>query len=283
MVDLKTALEIGIERLLKKEYNNPMLEAKLLLAYVLGIDKDDLFFRLSEEIPEDKLEKYYELLEKRASGYPVQYILGNQEFMGLEFEVGEGILVPRPDTETLVENIIKIAEEKYSGKLIRILDMCTGSGAIAVSLAKYIPNSMVDAADISDKAVKTAEKNAEKNQTDDRLSVIKSDLFENIKRDYEIIVSNPPYIETEVLKTLQTEVSEYEPKLALDGGEDGLDFYRKIIKESPKHLKEDGVLGLEIGYNQGKAVSELMRPFFYNIEIIKDLGGNDRVVIGFKI
>ncbi len=283
MVDLKTALEIGIERLLKKEYNNPMLEAKLLLAYVLGIDKDDLFFRLSEEIPEDKLEKYYELLEKRASGYPVQYILGNQEFMGLEFEVGEGILVPRPDTETLVENIIKIAEEKYSGKLIRILDMCTGSGAIAVSLAKYIPNSMVDAADISDKAVKTAEKNAEKNQTDDRLSVIKSDLFENIKRDYEIIVSNPPYIETEVLKTLQTEVSEYEPKLALDGGEDGLDFYRKIIKESPKYLKEDGVLGLEIGYNQGKAVSELMRPFFYNIEIIKDLGENDRVVIGFKI
>lgn len=283
MVDLKTALEIGIERLLKKEYNNPMLEAKLLLAYVLGIDKDDLFFRLSEEIPEDKLEKYYELLEKRASGYPVQYILGNQEFMGLEFEVGEGILVPRPDTETLVENIIKIAEEKYSGKLIRILDMCTGSGAIAVSLAKYIPNSMVDAADISDKAVKTAEKNAEKNQTDDRLSVIKSDLFENIKRDYEIIVSNPPYIETEVLKTLQTEVSEYEPKLALDGGEDGLDFYRKIIKESPKYLKEDGVLGLEIGYNQGKAVSELMKPFFYNIEIIKDLGGNDRVVIGFKI
>ncbi|MDO5707650.1 MAG: peptide chain release factor N(5)-glutamine methyltransferase [Andreesenia angusta] len=281
MVKIKTALEIGIERLVKREYNNPMLEVKLLLAYVLGMDKNELFFRLEEEISDEKLNEFYTLLEKRVKGYPIQYIIGNQEFMGLDFKVEEGILIPRPDTEVLVENIIKIAENRYKGKIIRILDLCTGSGAIAISLAKYLSNSLVDAVDISDSAIEIARHNAIKNRVDDRVNIIKSDLFENIKRKYNIIVSNPPYIETETIDSLQIEVSEYEPRIALDGGKDGLKFYKEIIKQSVNYIEEDGILGFEIGHNQGKIVSELMNIDFYNIEIIKDLAKNDRVVIGY--
>lgn len=280
---IRKLLEIGIESLTDKEYNNPMLEAKLLLAYVLNTEKDELFFRLNEEVATREVEEYYRLIVKRKEGYPIQYILGNQEFMGLEFKVKEGVLIPRSDTEILVENIIKIAEEKYRGKLIRILDLCTGSGAIGISLAKYIPNSLVDISDISDIALRIAEENSKHNETFDRINIIKSDLFENIKREYDIIVSNPPYIETDSIDGLQLEISKYEPRLALDGGKNGLDFYKKIVKESIKFLKEDGALGFEIGFNQGKAVEYLMKPFFYNIEIFNDLGGKQRTIIGFKI
>lgn len=282
MVDIKKALELGIEYLGKTEYNNPMLEAKLLLAYVLGKDKDKLFFCLNETVEEDKYKEYNRLLEKRKSGYPIQYIIGTQEFMCLEFKTDENVLIPRPDTETLVENVIKIAEEKYYGKTIRILDLCTGTGAIGISLATYLPLAMVDCVDISDIAVNLARENSVLNRVDDRVEVFKSDLFSEVKREYDIIVSNPPYIETDVIQTLQTEVAVYEPKLALDGGEDGLDFYKQITKESVDYIKEDGILAFEIGYNQGAVVKALMEIDYYDVEIIKDLGENDRVVLGFK-
>lgn len=282
MVDIKKALELGIEYLGEREYTNPMLEAKMLLGYVLKCDKDRLFFHLSDEVKKEDLEEYYRLIEKRKTGYPIQYIIGSQEFMGMNFLMDENVLIPRPDTETLVENVIKVSEEKYKNKIIRILDLCTGTGAIGISLAKYIPNAMVDCVDISDYAINIAIKNARNNEVDDRVNVFKSDLFSDISKAYDIIVSNPPYIETDIIDTLQIEVAKYEPKLALDGGKDGLEYYKKIIKESVNYINEDGILAFEIGYNQGKIVKALMEIDYYGIEIIKDLGDNDRVVMGYR-
>lgn len=255
-------------RTLLKENNIDEREARLLLAFSLEIPIQKLLIQKTCTLRE--YSKYMKIINKRASGIPYAYIVGHKEFMKLDFEVNKNVLIPRDDTEILVQEVIKLNKKK-------ILDMCTGSGCIAISLAKYIEDSIVDAVDISEKALTIAKVNAKKNNV--CVNFIKSNLFTEVEEKYEIIVSNPPYIKTEDLRDLQLEVKN-EPMKALDGGKTGLYFYKKIIKEAPKYLKPNGILALEIGYDQAKDVSNLLSKNGYeNIEVIKDLSGNDRTII----
>ena len=205
--------------------------------------------------------------------------------MGLDFFVKEGVLIPRPDTETLVEEIIDLCKDK--SEKIDILDIGTGSGAITVSLAKYIENSKVMSFDISDIPLEVGKINAINNKVDNKIEFIKSDLFSAIQdkqKQFDVIVSNPPYIPKKDIETLHTQVKDYEPYNALEGGEDGLDFYRNITKESVKYLKQDGILAYEVGHDQAEDVSEIMKSYGYTkIYKKKDIQGIDRVVIGFKL
>lgn len=254
-------------RLILKENNVNEREARLLLAFSLEVGVEKLLTK--KECSLREYSKYMQIISKRVAGIPYAYIVGHKEFMRLDFEVNKNVLIPRDDTEILVEEVIKLNRK-------RILDMCTGSGCIAISLAKYIKDAEVDAADISEKALTIAEVNAKKNGVD--VKFIKSNLFENITDRYDVIASNPPYIRTEDLKSLQEEVKN-EPIKALDGGVTGLYFYKNIISNAQKYLNEDGVLAFEIGYNQAIDVSNLLKENGYkNIEVIKDLAGNDRVV-----
>ena len=222
---------------------------------------------------------YNSKIEKVKNGYPLQYITNNQEFMKLNFYVNDDVLIPQPDTEILVEEVIKICKTKYKEGPIMVLDLCTGSGAIAISIKKYVDNVEITATDISNNALKVAIKNANLNNVD--IKFITSNMFEKINDKYDIIVSNPPYIEKEILRTLSKNV-QYEPTLALDGGTDGLSFYREISKNSYKYLKKDGYLALEIGYNQKNSVIDILEKEnrYKNIINIKDLSNNDRVIIG---
>ena len=217
-----------------------------------------------------------QIVEKRLKHIPIAYIFGKTNFYGYDLRVNENVLIPRLDTEVLVEKLVD--DIKSQREKVSVLDIGTGSGAIIIATKKETDANCY-AVDISEKALMVAKENAKQNNAE--IEFIKSDLFENIsnlKVDY--IVSNPPYIETEVVKTLEPEVVSNEPNLALDGGEDGLNFYRIIVKEAKNHLNKSGRLYFEIGYNQGKSVSALMKEDFENIEVIKDYGGNDRVVRG---
>ena len=263
------------------------IKLKILIEYVFKISKEKLILKYKDEINDKKVEEFRKLLKKLENGIPIQYIINNQEFMGLNFYVDENVLIPQPDTEILVEEVIKIAETKTTSNQtiinnnLQILDMCTGSGAIAVSLASYIDKSEIDAVDISQKALEITEKNAKENKVEKKIKEIESNLYKNIgEKKYDIIVSNPPYIKHEVIKKLDKQVQK-EPLIALDGGDDGLEFYRKIIKQSPKYLKKDGYLCLEIGYDQKDEVINLLNTEnkYKNIYSKKDLYGNDRIVI----
>lgn len=282
MVTIEKLLRDGIEILDQREYNTPLLDAELILCYILQKDRIYLHLNRKIEVSSEISEKFYQLAKKRNEGYPLQYITNTQEFMGLEFYVREGVLVPRPDTETLVEKTIKIAQSEFKNKEIKILDIGTGSGAIGVSLAYYIKNSTVTAIDISSIAIETANINAKKHKLNN-IKVVKCDIFDNIFLEkYNIVVSNPPYIERNVIPTLQTEVSIYEPKLALDGGIDGLNYYRRIAEVFKEIHEEGGVLSVEIGSNQKEAVEKIFEEtgLFKTIQTDKDLSGNDRVVTG---
>ena len=229
-----------------------------------------------EQFSSDEMNKIMAAVEKRLKHIPLGYIFGKSYFYGREFIVNENVLIPRLDTEVLVEKLVE--DIKTQNGKVSVLDIGTGSGAIIIATKKET-DAKCYAVDVSEKALEVAKENAKLNNAE--IEFIKSDLFENIsnlKVDY--IVSNPPYIETEVVKTLEPEVVLNEPNLALDGGEDGLDFYRKIVKDSKNHLNKKGRLYFEIGYNQGESVSSLMKDDFENIEVIKDYGGNDRVVKG---
>lgn len=259
-------------------------KARRLLAYSLNKSKEYLMVHEDEEINEKLYNLFFEKINRLKENEPIQYILENQEFMGFDFYVDKNVLIPQPDTENLVEEVIQIANsfDRYEIKAPKILDLCTGSGAIAISLAKLIPNAIVYASDISKDALKIAEENSIKNCAN--VLFLQSDLFKQIFKDYrfEIIVSNPPYIKSEVISNLSKEVQK-EPHLALDGGNDGLDFYREIAKESKKYLKEDGYLALEIGYDQRLDVEKILEENnFKNIYSRKDLSGNDRVVVAQK-
>ena len=268
--------------------DSPRLDVEVMLMKVLGdVDKLYLHMNLNKEIDEDKLTEFKKMAEDRKSGRPVAYIVGNREFMGLDFYVQEGVLIPRPDTETLVDEIINICSAKeYKEKdRIDILDIGTGSGAITVGLAYYIKNSFVKSFDISDIALEIGAKNAKSNGVDDRTEFIKSDVFSSLEGEVlDIIVSNPPYIRKDVIPTLHTQVKDYEPYNALEGGDDGLDFYRSITEGSVKYLKKGGILAYEVGHDQAEDVSNIMKSYGYEkIYTKKDLPGIDRVVIGTKL
>ena len=287
MVTIEKLLKNGTEIIKQRDYNNPLLDVQLILSYLLQKDKIYLHLHRNDEINDEIARKFYDMATKRNDGYPLQYMTNTQEFMGLEFYIQEGILVPRPDTETLVEKIINYVNNnslKMKDKNINILDIGTGSGAIAVSLGYYLKNSLVTAMDISDTAIETTSINIKKHNLNN-IVTLKGDIFnfnfDNIK--YDIVVSNPPYIERDIISTLPIEVSVYEPKLALDGGTDGLDYYRQIVKIFEKIHKENAILSVEIGFDQKDTVTEIFNNanLFKTIECYKDLGGNDRVVSGF--
>jgi release factor glutamine methyltransferase len=253
--------------------------ARILLANELKTSKEYLTIHDLLELEDCVKEKYFNNIDKLCSGYPLQYITNNQEFMGMKFYVDENVLIPQPDTEVLVEETIKICDI-IKKKPLKILDLCTGSGAIAISIAKKCKNAFITATDISEKALKIAERNAKVNNVD--IKFIQSDLFEKINDKFNIIVSNPPYIETGIIKTLPKDVQN-EPHIALDGGKDGLDFYRKIAEKSSDFLDVNGILLLEIGYNQKNEVERILKNKYKDIYCIKDYAENDRVVIAKKI
>ncbi len=266
------------KRFADAEIDTPLLDAQLIIGKAANMNKAKLLTYPDKELSDDEIEKIKEMCVKRIKRMPMQYILGMCEFMGLNFKVNKSTLIPRGDTEVLVEKAINII---YRDGFKSVLDIGTGSGAIAVSIAKYTDTD-VTAVDISDGAIETAKENAKNNHVNVRF--IKSDLFKNVEGKYDIILSNPPYIEKNVIKTLQPDVKDYEPISALDGGDDGLDFYRRIINDVNEHLNDKGCIIFEIGYNQGKAVKKLLEEAgFKRVAIKKDLAGHDRVVISYKV
>lgn len=250
------------------------LEAFYILEHVLNISRSSYFLRKAEEVSQEVCNSCIEIAKERSGHRPLQYILGTQEFMGLNFYVNENVLIPRQDTEGLVEQVLALTKGTE-----RVLDLCTGSGCIGISLKKHKSSLQVTAADISTKALKVAEKNAKALEAD--ITFLESDLFDKITGTFDFIVSNPPYIKSDVIPTLMPEVRDNEPLLALDGKEDGLYFYRRIVQESKGYLNPDGMLCLEIGYDQGSAVAELMKAQgFIQVRVEQDLCGLDRNVYG---
>ncbi len=275
---LKELLEKGSLELKMNNINEPKIKARLLMQYILNKPREYLLVHDDEVIKKDDEEKYLANIKKIIKGMPLQHITHSQEFMKMNFYVDENVLIPRQDTECLVEETIKIANKVNAKKF---LDLCTGSGIIAVSIAKYVKDSNVTALDISAKALEIAKLNSKKNEVEDKITFVKSNLFESLgKEKYDIIVSNPPYIKKDVLKTLDNDVQN-EPHIALDGGYDGLDFYRKIIAHAYEYLKYNGYLCLEIGYDQKEDVISLLEEDgkYANITCIKDLYDNDRAII----
>ena len=272
---IEEAVKLGKENLIKENVEEALLKTRLLLCYILDKPKEYLIINSKEILSKKEEKSFLEALEKLKAGYPLQYITHKQFFRNCEIYVDESVLIPRPDTEILVEEVLKLIRKKET---LSILDLCTGSGAIAISLAKET-NSKITATDISQKALDIARKNAKLNNT--KINFIQGDLFENIPKEnkFDIIVSNPPYIETETIKDLSKEVKN-EPIIALDGGIDGLDFYRRIAFKAKNFLNADGYLALEIGYNQKAEVYKiLLENRFTEILSVKDFSGNDRVII----
>lgn len=270
---------------LEEMSDTPRLDVEMMLQKALGdVDRIYIHMNINKEVPDEQMELFKKLMKDRLNGRPIAYIVENREFMGLDFYVKEGVLIPRPDTEVLVEEIIELCKGKEE---VSILDIGTGSGAITVSLAKYIQNAQVTSFDISEIPLEVGYKNAISNGVDSKIKFVQSDLFsaingKNIK--YDVIVSNPPYIPKKDMTTLHTQVKDYEPYNALEGGEDGLDFYRDITEQSNIYLKQDGILAYEVGHDQAIDVSRIMKEQGYSkIYTKKDIQGIERVVIGFKL
>lgn len=269
-------LEIGIEKLKKSQIEEPISIARRIMCFVLKKDKIYLVTNGNEEVEQSTEIEFLEAILKIQKHIPIQYITKKQEFMKMDFYVDENVLIPQPDTEIVVEEAIDIIN---SNKLSEVLDMCTGSGILAICIAKYTDASSITAVDTSEKALEVAEKNAISNNVNTKIEFIKSDMFENISEKFDLIISNPPYIKTDVIKTLSQEVKN-EPILALDGGTDGLDFYNIIAENAKKYLNKNGYLVLEIGYNQKTEVINLLEAQGYSeIRVIKDMGKNDRVIV----
>lgn len=280
-MNINELLIYGRKYLLDSNIEDVPLKVRLLLEHILNMNKYELVINHTQEIDELKINEYKNGLEKIKNNMPIQYITNHQEFMKLNFYVDENVLIPQPDTEILVEQVITYCNNNSLTTPIKILDLCTGSGAIAISLAKYIDNCEIYASDISSKAIQIAKLNAEKNLIHKKITFIESNMFENINiKDFDIIVSNPPYIESSTISTLSPEVQK-EPILALDGGIDGLDFYRIIINNSFQYLKNNGKLFLEIGYNQKDKLFELIEHLnnYSKPYCVKDLNNNDRVIV----
>lgn len=275
---IKEALNKGMILLKSNQIDSPKLKARLLLQYVLKLKREQIIIYDNMQIEKEQEKEYLQNIQKLIKGIPLQHITNTQEFMKMNFYVNNNVLIPRPDTEILVEEVIKLGKEKKNPV---ILDLCTGSGAIAISIAKYLPSAKVYASDISKKALEIAKINAKNNEVSSKIKFINSDLFEKIKEmKFDIIVSNPPYIKTSEIKLLDNEVQK-EPILALDGGKDGLDFYRKIVTEAYSHLKYESYLCFEIGYDQKEEVTKIIKDakVYSKTYCKKDLYANDRIIV----
>lgn len=260
-----------------------MNEAELLFTKILNCNRVDLYLNKNLQLDREKFSLVSSVLRKRISGEPIQYILGKTEFMGFEFRVAPGVFIPRPETEILVETVIKYATElaRYQVTKLDILDIGTGSGCMAISLAKLLKDIEITAIDISQETLEIASQNAWLNNV--KVRFLKSNLFDNDElrtMNYELILSNPPYIPTAEIESLQPEVR-YQPRIALDGGRDGLDFYRRIIRESPRYLKDRGFLIMEMGFGQAKAIKNIFKISgnFKITKVIKDYNHIDRVIV----
>ena len=275
---IRETIRKGMIMLKNSNVTEPNIKARLIMQYVLNKPREYLLVYDKEILMLRQEVNYFKAIKKLCQGIPIQHITHRQEFMKMTFYVDENVLIPRQDTGILVEEVIKIAK-KINAK--KILDLCTGSGAIAISLAKYIENSEITAVDISSKALNIAKINSKNNNVENQITFIESDLYKNLpKEKYDIIVSNPPYIKKEIIKKLDKEVQK-EPKLALDGGYDGLDFYRKIVSKADEYLKFHGYLCLEIGYDQKEEVEEIIskQEKYIDTYCKKDLCDNDRVIV----
>lgn len=279
---LNQLLEEGTDRLLKAGVDEAALDARYLLLEAFHTDLTHFLIERNRELKaqsDGSVREFYRMLELRSARIPLQQITGNMEFMGLNFFINEHVLIPRQDTETLAEQVLK----EYKGKNPRVLDLCTGSGCIAISLAKLGGFQSVAAADISSEALKVAQRNGEAILGKDHITFLLSDLFNAFETDerFDVIVSNPPYIPTEEIRKLQPEVRDHEPMLALDGKEDGLYFYRRLAEESRKFLNPGGTVYFETGYDQKEAVSKLLvEAGFTKIRSWCDAAGFYRVVSG---
>ncbi|MBD5543411.1 MAG: peptide chain release factor N(5)-glutamine methyltransferase [Lachnospiraceae bacterium] len=278
----KEVYEMGKASLEQAGVEEAALDARILLEFVCGTNRNDLLAHGEEPVPHEKNETYVNCIVRRAEHIPLQHITGSQEFMGLSFLVNDKVLIPRQDTELLVEEVMLHLHDGMS-----ILDICTGSGCILLSLLHYSNDCRGMGVDISKEALLTARQNAKALKLEaeflesDLFSVFKPDKASGKQEKFDIIVSNPPYIETEIVGTLAAEVKDHEPVIALDGGKDGLDFYRKIAREAGSYLNRGGMLFLEIGYNQGEAVTKLLEEAgFCEVQLKKDYVGLDRIVFG---
>ena len=294
-LSVKEILNIGRRQLEESHIADAAIDCKILYCFLMNVSSAQLILEYQRILPDSLCDEYFKLLDKRSAGVPVQYIIGTQEFMGLTFKVNESVLIPRQDTETLVEDAISIIREnKLRGedllpkkkKEFDVLDLCCGSGAIGLSLASLCDNVKVTCSDISREAIAVAEENAEKLGLTKKVSFECGNLLVPFKgkfknKKFDLIISNPPYIKTSVIPTLQKEVRDHEPMMALDGGLGGLDFYRGIIADAAGCLKKTGVLMFEIGHDQKDAVSALIEETeqFEKIPCHKDLAGRDRIVV----
>ncbi len=270
----REAIELGEKILNMANIVDAKNDAWLLLTAACKIDHTFYYMHMDEDMDSQQVKEFECLIKKRAEHIPLQYITGEQEFMGMTFHVNSNVLIPRQDTETLVEQALKRVKPG-----MHILDMCTGSGCVLISILKNAPKTTGVGCDVSKQALIVAKENAKRNDVSAEFE--RSDLFENVIDKFDMIVSNPPYICTDIIPTLMPEVAQFEPLIALDGKEDGLYFYRRIVSESKEYLNESGMLLFEIGYDQGQEVSDMMKEAgFSDVCVIKDLARNDRVVYG---
>ncbi len=278
---ISEVLARGYSLLKEAQIESYIIDTQLLLCKVMNVNKLYLIMNRNEEVTEKAEVEFDSLLNKRKNKMPIAYILNDVEFMGLNYYVKEGVLIPRPDTEILVEECISIIKDK---SITTVCDMCCGSGAIGLAIASHVENTRVWLYDISEIALEVSVINSNNLELRERTTITRSDLFEvpaNQGLKFDMIVSNPPYIEEHVIPTLMEDVRDYEPHLALSGGVDGLDFYRRICSDGKKQLNPEGYMCFEIGYNQEGEIKELLKEHgFTNVYSLKDLGGNYRVVIG---
>ncbi len=271
--------------LIRENVPSPYVDAEYMLAHVLGCRLKDLLIYPDRVLTEPEREQFNTCIERRSRREPLQYITGEVEFRGLLFKVNEDVLIPRPETELLVDEVVN----GVSKKEVRVLDLCTGSGCIAVSIAKELTESRVYAVDISEGAIAVARENAGRHGVEERITFLIGDLFSaidalNLKGKIDIIVSNPPYVSKKEMEELQPEIKDYEPASALFGGEDGLDFYRRIIRESPVYLSPGGYIVMEMGYSQSGSIKDLFEKEkgFTGIEVKKDMAGIERTIKAFN-
>ena len=286
------------EYLKGKGIDNPRLDSEVLLAHLLKLDRVGLYLNFDRPLSKDELSSFREIVKRRGSREPLQYITGHQEFWSLDFKVTPDALIPRPETEILVEEALKVVSGQWSvvseNRPLIILDLCTGSGCIAISIAHELKEAIVYAVDVSEAALKVARENAEKNGVQDKVTFLKGDLYGALENRppttdhrpllFDLIVSNPPYIKNIDIPNIQPEVRDYEPRMAVDGGTEGLDFYKRIVADAPNHLSPHGWLMVEVGEGQADAVSKMMADTgaFEGISTVKDLAGIERVVEAHK-